>query len=102
MRIRIVQKPSVVCIDGVRLDHFEPGEQYEVGNIFGALLLSEGWAEPVDDPGPALVIPLSELERDDAEPLPANLIRESNPPYYPEPLAMALDRRRRSRNRRTS
>jgi len=102
MRIRIVQKPSVACIDGVQLDQFEPGQQYEVGNIFGALLLAEGWAEPVDDPAPALVIPLSELEPEAAEPLPANLIRESIPPYYHEPRALALDRRRRQRNRPAS
>jgi hypothetical protein len=34
-------------IDGIRLDHFEVGAEYEVGNITGALLLAEGWAEPV-------------------------------------------------------
>jgi hypothetical protein len=101
MRIRIIQKPSVACIDGVRLDQFEPGQQYEVGNVFGGLLLAEGWAEPVDDPSPALVIPLAELKSDAAQ-SPTNLIRETNPLYYDRPRALALDRRRRSRNRRAN
>jgi hypothetical protein len=101
MRIRIIQKPSVACIDGVRLDQLELGQQYEVGNVFGGLLLAEGWAEPVDDPSPALVIPL-ELSSDAAAPSPTNLIRESNPPYYDRPRALALDRRRRPRNRRAN
>jgi hypothetical protein len=47
LRIRIVQRPPISGIDGIRLDHFEVGAEYEVGNITGALLLAEGWAEPL-------------------------------------------------------
>jgi len=47
MRIRIVQRPFTPSIDGLRLDHLEPGHEYEVGNLVGALMLAEGWAEPV-------------------------------------------------------
>ena len=54
MRIKIVQKPPVECIDGVRLDLFEVGFQYEVGNLIGAVLLAENWAEPVPSEDPAL------------------------------------------------
>jgi hypothetical protein len=65
MRLRIIQAPRSSCIDGVELSRFMVGHQYEVGNTFGALLLAEGWAEPVDDPAPALVISLRELDADD-------------------------------------
>jgi hypothetical protein len=100
MRIRIIQKPTESCIDGLRLDKFVPGHLYEVGNMLGTLFLSEGWAEPVDDPEPALVIPLREFETDATEPVPKNLIRESYPPYYDQSSAIALDRRHRPRRTR--
>jgi len=47
LRIRIVQRPPLSGIDGIRLDRFEVGVEYEVGNIIGALLLAERWAEPL-------------------------------------------------------
>jgi hypothetical protein len=47
MRIRIIQKPSLACVDGVRLDYFEAGNQYEVGSLIGAFMVAERWAEPV-------------------------------------------------------
>lgn len=97
MRIRIIQTPTEACIDGLRVDHFIVGQQYEMGNLLGALFLSEGWAEPVDDSRPALVIPLDEMKPDAPEPLPHNLIRETYPPYYYDSPAMALDRRRSPR-----
>ena len=102
MRIKVIQKPSVTCIDGIRVDQFTPGQQYEVGNVLGAVFLCEGWAEPVDDPEPALVIPLRELDPDMLPAAPANLIRDTCPPYFDGPPAQALDRRRRPRNRRAS
>ena len=49
MRIRIVHKPGDRSVDGVRLDRFEPGQLYEVGNSLGSLLLAEGWARPIAD-----------------------------------------------------
>jgi hypothetical protein len=49
MRLRILARPDTEAIDGLRLDAFEPGGVYEVGNLIGSVLLAEGWAEPVDD-----------------------------------------------------
>src|SRR5438270_207186 len=71
MRIRVIQKPREACIDGIQLDRFFPGMQYEVGPTLGALFLAEGWAEPIDSQEPAIVIPIHNLA--DA---PINLIRE--------------------------
>jgi hypothetical protein len=47
MRIRIVRIPPVAGVDGIRLDCFAVGAEYEVGNSIGALFLAEGWAEPI-------------------------------------------------------
>jgi hypothetical protein len=99
MRIRVIQKPKMSCIDGIPLDRFVPGLQYEVGNSIGALFLAEGWAEPVADEEPALLTPLREFEPDRPADRPPNLIREHYPPYYDGPSALAADRRRASRKR---
>jgi hypothetical protein len=88
MRIRILQKPGTASIDGVRLDRFRPGQQYEVGHLIGSVFLAEGWVEPVDDMVPAPVT------------APHNVIRELFPPYYDAPLAQAADYRR-GRHRRS-
>ena len=60
MRIRIVRKPTRVSEDGIRLDCFAVGQQYEVGNTLGALFLAEGWAEPVALGDPASLIAFDE------------------------------------------
>lgn len=57
VRVRIRQRPHGKA-DGISLDRFEPGFTYEVGSQIGNLLLAEGWAEPIDDSRPAMVIPL--------------------------------------------
>ena len=72
MRIKIVQKPRIADMDGIRLDLFEVGFQYEVGNNVGALLLAEGWAVPVPLDEPGVVIPLTDSG---SSPDPSNLIR---------------------------
>jgi hypothetical protein len=84
-------------VDGIRLDLFQPGVQYDLGNCLGALFLSEGWAVPVETTEPAMVIPISELAagRDPAD--PQNLRREVWPPYFDAGPALALHFRRRSR-----
>jgi hypothetical protein len=113
MRIRILQKPSIRSIDGLRLDRFEPGHQYEVGNSLGALLLAEGWGEPVSvrnpPPHPAVidVVPASaqpksvgEPKRPAVEPAakPRNPIREIHRPTVDTPPpAVAAKRNRRKR-----
>jgi len=48
MRIRMLRRPRETCIDGVRLDRYEPGLEYEVGSSLGALFCAEGWAEPLE------------------------------------------------------
>jgi len=99
LRIRIIQKPTEDCIDGVRLDRFQVGQQYELGNVLGALFLAEGWGEPVVSDEPAVLIPMSEFDPDAANRGPANLVREFFPPYYDAPPALAADRRRSRRRR---
>src|SRR6266478_273145 len=99
MRIKVIRTPTLSEVDGVRLDLFRPGVQYEMGNCLGALVLAEGWGVPVDSTEPAMVIPMSEFaaDRDRAE--PRNAVREVRPPSCDAPPALALDRRRRSRTR---
>ena len=102
MRIRIVQKPPIRSVDGIRLDRFSIGSEYELGNTVGALLLAEGWAEPVPLDAPAPYVPFSEgdpfttriVTRDH----PRNLIRESHPPDV-DFLHAAADVQRRRRRR---
>ena len=85
MRIKMVHRPGPASIDGIRVDRFERGCQYEVGNALGALMLAEGWAVPVSDDEPALVIPFSETDSfapraNHDKTGPANLVREHYPP----------------------
>ena len=102
MRIRIVQTPTVAEADGIDLQRFVPGQRYEVGPQLGSLLLAEGWAVPIGDDEPALLVPFS-----DADPFmprvmdrnsPPNLVRETYPPYADD-LAAVNDRPRRKRKR---
>ena len=57
MRVRILRR-AYGQADGVDLDRFQPGFIYDVGTTIANLLLAEGWAEPVDDQRPAMLIPL--------------------------------------------
>ena len=95
MRIRITRKPDIVSIDGLRLDGFEAGLQYEVGTLLGAYLLAEGWAEPVPDDEPASVVPLNEAQfLADKKRLDR---RHQKPPFRRGRIARAADRHRRRR-----
>jgi hypothetical protein len=100
MRIRVIQKPTSADVDGIRLDLFQPGVQYDVGNTLGALFLAEGWAEPAPSEEAAVLIPLSEFGPDRLRDVPPNLQREFFPPYYDAPAALAADRRHTPRRRR--
>jgi hypothetical protein len=96
LRIRIIQKPARKSIDGIQLSRFQPGCKYDVGNVLGALLLSEGWAEPVADEQPVLLVPMEESNSD--EPTgdePPNLIRERCAGYDEPSTAPDLKRRKR-------
>jgi len=64
LRIRLIQEPTASSIDGIRLDQFQPGFVYDVGNTLGSLFLAEGWAELITIERPALVIPLDEFAPD--------------------------------------
>ena len=101
MRIKIIQKPTLREVDGIRLDVFEAGHEYDVGHSLGPLLLAEGWAEPVIPDEPAKVIPLGNGS-DSKTVAPPNLHRELFPPYYDASPAVAADRRRRRRSRPSS
>jgi hypothetical protein len=98
MRIEVVQRPTVSSVDGIRLDCFEPGRQYEVGNSIGALFLAEGWAIPVPLNSP---VPDMAFDDYDTRPLykadPSNLKREPRPPYLNREVAADFKRRKRRR-----
>src|ERR1700745_1344050 len=99
MRIRVIRKPTQLSIDGVRLDQFYPGLQYEVGTLIGAVMLAEGWAEPDESDEPTAVTLFRTLTSS-APRNPPNLIREIFPSYYDAPAALAADRRRTPRPRK--
>ena len=106
MRLRIVQSPGMAAVDGLALDGFEVGGEYEVGNSVGALLLAERWAEPVALDAPKPPEPFSAddpfgtttLDRNS----PPNLVKEQHPPFLERDLAhdIAPDWRARRRRRR--
>jgi len=95
MRIRVIHKPSVSVVDGIRLDVFQPGVLYEMGTTLASVFLAEGWGAPVQSDEPAIVIPLHGA-RVESSPQP-NLVREFSPRELPP--ALAADRRRRPRRR---
>jgi hypothetical protein len=97
MRIRLLHRPPARSIDGLHLQRFEPGSLYDVGATLGALMLAEGWAEPVTSETPALLVPLDQggiVERLPHRE-PHNLVRERLPHYF-DHLDIAGDLRRRS------
>ncbi len=105
MRIRIVRTPPISSVDGIRLDCFDVGQEYEVGNSIGALFLAEEWAVPVPLETPTIAQPWSEQDPFDPRHLytlrsqPKNLFKDRTPPYLD--LDMAADFRRRRARRRS-
>jgi hypothetical protein len=104
MRILVIQKPPSRSIDGLRLDCFQPGSQYEMGTTLGTLFLSEGWGEPVITEEPALLTPVRETPPADpsVERVLRNLYRyrEKTPPNL-DRFVTATDLERRQRRRWT-
>jgi len=99
MRIRIIRRPDDACIDGIQLDRFEPGHEYDVNAALGCLLLAEQWAELTASGEPAVVIPLAEAQpRFGSLKHPANLIIETAPPYIDPVLTPLFARRARRRS----
>jgi hypothetical protein len=98
VRIRIVQKPPLASVDGLRTDWFEPGGLYAVGTALGCLFLAEGWAEPVVSEEPAQLTPVRQTRWDAEDAEPHNLFRGKWPSYLDDfSAASDLERRRRRR-----
>jgi hypothetical protein len=79
IRLKILKVPPVGDIDGIRLDLFERGQEYDVGNTLAALLLAEGWAEPVPLDAPKPFEPFTKEDPFDARVLDRrsiDLVRE--------------------------
>jgi hypothetical protein len=64
VRLRITRSTNG-SIDGIQLDHFEPGQLYDVGTAVGSYLLAIGAAEPVVEEGPTLIVPTFRWEAKD-------------------------------------
>jgi hypothetical protein len=59
MRVRITQYLTG-SIDGIQLRRFRVGEVYDMGTSLANYLMAMGYALPVVDERPALVIPLAD------------------------------------------
>lgn len=101
MRIRVLPQPTTRSIDGIRLDQFQVGRVYELGQTLGPLFVAEGWAVPQD-----VSSRVGYDERDPFTPLryrnaddPWNLVREHYPPYLDDDRAVAADFERCRRRR---
>jgi hypothetical protein len=46
MRIRIIQRPTISHVDGIRVDCYRVGSVYDVNESLGEIFLAEEWAEP--------------------------------------------------------
>jgi hypothetical protein len=103
MRIRILRIPSANAADGIDFKRFVVGRQYDVGTRVGEMMLAEGWAEPLADDEPALLVPFSDsdpfMSRVMDRSTPPNLVRETYPPYSDQ-VVLATDLERRKRRRR--
>jgi hypothetical protein len=99
MRIRITRTPPASSIDGLDLDRFEPGREYEVGTSVGNLMLAEGWAIPVTVEAAEAVLPPHDTATTTPRPAadhPPNLKREVYPPcldQLPPEVAAHFERR---------
>ena len=100
MRIRVLNTPTVPEVDGIDLRRFRMGLTYEVGNNLGALFLAEGWAEPVADDTPTVLVPFSEndpfMTRVVDPQAPTNLRRETYAAHIDD-IAIAADLSRGTR-----
>jgi hypothetical protein len=89
MRIRIIQAPTSASIDGLRLDGFKPGRQYEVDTTLATYLFAEGWAEWVGSDETASSTSERPLEPDIDRSRRPTLRREIYPPDRDRPPALA-------------
>jgi hypothetical protein len=68
MRVLIIKQPTGT-VDGVELRKLVEGRVYDVPASLATFLVVSKWAEPVEDDGPALVVPVD-------HPLVVELIRQ--------------------------
>ena len=99
MRVTIRRTPPIREIDGIRLEGFRVGQQYEVGNSVGALLLAEEWAEPVPLNAPKPFTPFSADDPFDSLVLRKDSPKPINDRPSSSPRALAADRAPRKRRR---
>jgi hypothetical protein len=52
MRIRIIQRPTISHVDGIRVDCYRVGSVYDVNESLGEIFLAEEWAEPASTQRP--------------------------------------------------
>jgi hypothetical protein len=101
IRIRIVQIPAIHDVDGVALDRFHVGVEYDLSTSLASLFLAEGWARPVplDDPRPYTPFGGDDPFHSDAiyrdKHRPPNLTKELRPPAAQRSIAADIRRRRR-------
>ena len=101
MRIHILHAPTGDDVDGVDLSHFQVGSEYNVTHTFAAMMVAEGWAEPlpVDAPqppaafGPDDPFTMPVLDRS----TPPKLVKEQLPAYLAPDKAADMSRRRRKK-----
>jgi hypothetical protein len=96
VRLRITRRLTG-NVDGVRLDRFEPKYIYDVSVLIGCYLLAIGAAEPVDDEGPALVLPI----RQQLFGPPPPGVESRRKIVRSVPVAEAAEKPRRARKRRS-
>jgi hypothetical protein len=101
LRIRIVRKPAIASLDGIRFSDFEVGGEYVVGTVTGEVLLAEGWGVPIDEPAPTAppYEPVYVIRREIDPQSPPNLLRDKWPPPFEERFAIAAERKRRRSDR---
>jgi hypothetical protein len=99
MRIRIVRRPLVTSIDGICLDHFIVGQEYEVGVVLASVLVAEGWAEPIISNIPKSAEPFSTDDPYDSRVIDANqkLVRHQSLGGTPHRRGTAAHRPKRTR-----
>ena len=75
LRIRILHAPTGDNVDGVDLSHFQEGSEYNVSHTFAAMMVAEGWAEPLAVDAPRLPTPFGP-----DDPFTMALVDQSTPP----------------------
>jgi len=61
MRVRITRAMTGEA-DGIALSRFKVGHTYDMAASLATYLMVSGWATPVAETGPAMVVPLDHLD----------------------------------------